>query len=277
MASDGSAHSWASLPKAMSESVDSLNEVLNSDQQWQAFVDTNAIIEPVTMGVQSAGGEAILVMVEPGAKTTVSTGSADKADFTLAAKPEQWEQFFAADPKSPYTSFVGLQGMNIKQEGVGIQGDQVRFAQYSHLATRLLELLREGLHGPMEQFEQDTYTEDHITGKYIWLEADGWGRTKIFYETSGSGPQQIVFCHTAGSDSRQYHGVMNHPEMMKKCTMIAFDLPAHGRSFPGSNYVPGNHTNDVRKQSKGGILEADNTSGRQIRRHDCGCHQSSEA
>ena len=37
---------------------------------------------------------------------------------------------------------------------------------------------------------------------------------------------------------------MNHPEMRKKCTMIAFDLPAHGRSFPNKNYVPGNHTNN---------------------------------
>ncbi|KEF60480.1 uncharacterized protein A1O9_02041 [Exophiala aquamarina CBS 119918] len=26
--------------------------------------------------------------------------------------------------------------------------------------------------------------------------------------------------------------------------MIAFDLPAHGRSFPGSKHVPGNHTNN---------------------------------
>ena len=26
--------------------------------------------------------------------------------------------------------------------------------------------------------------------------------------------------------------------------MIAFDLPAHGRSFPGKNYIPGNHTNN---------------------------------
>lgn len=247
MASNGTAHSWTSLPNVVSKSVDTLNKTLNNDRQWQAFVDTNAIVEPVTMGVQSAGGDAILVMVEPGAKTSVSTGSADKADFTLAAKPEQWEQFFAAEPQAPYTSFVGLQGMNIKQEGVGIQGDQTRFAQYAHLATRLLELLREGLHGPIEEFEQDTYTEDHIIGKYVWLEAAGWGRTKIFYETSGDGPQQIVFCHTAGSDSRQYHGVMNHPEMTKKCTMIAFDLPGHGRSFPGSNYVPGNHTNDEDK------------------------------
>lgn len=134
--------------------------------------------------------------------------------------------------------------MNIKQEGVGIQGDQTRFAQYGHLATRLLELLREGLHGPMPQEPQDEPNDDVITGKYKYVDCPVWGRTKIFYETSGNGPIPIVFLHTAGSDSRQYHGVMNDDRMLQKCTMYAFDLPAHGRSFPGANYIPGNHTNN---------------------------------
>ncbi|KAJ4558247.1 hypothetical protein HRR86_000214 [Exophiala dermatitidis] len=134
--------------------------------------------------------------------------------------------------------------MNIVQEGVGVQGDQVKFAQYGHLATRLLELLREGQNGPLKEDEQPETDEDHITGKYIYINAPVWGRTKVFYETSGTGAQQIVFLHTAGSDSRQYHGVMNDPRMREKCTMIAFDLPAHGRSFPGSNHIPGNHTNN---------------------------------
>lgn len=228
----------------MSKAVSSLKKALDNDAQWQAFVKTDAIIEPVTMGVQSAeGDQAILVNVAPEGKTSVSTGSSDKADFTLKAKADQWERFFDADPKSPYTSFVGLQGMNIKQEGVGTVGDQVKFAQYGHLATRLLELLREGLHGPIKEFEQEVPTEDVIVGKYAYVDCPVWGNCKIFYETSGNGPQQIVFCHTAGSDSRQYHGVMNHPEMIKRCTMIAFDLPAHGRSFPSKGYVPGNHTN----------------------------------
>ncbi|KAK6088101.1 hydrolase protein [Seiridium cupressi] len=218
---------------------------LDKDLQWQAFIDTKAIIEPVTMGVQSLGGnDAILVKVEPSAKTSAWTGSADEADFTMRAKAEQWENFFDANPRAPYTSFVGLQGMNIKQEGVGVHGDQVRFAQYGHLGTRLLEVLREGLHGPIKELEQDAPEEDHIVGKYIYLECPVWGRTKIFYEKSGSGPQEIVFCHTADSDSRQYHGVMNHTEMRQHCTMIAFDLPAHGRSFPGANHVPSNHTNN---------------------------------
>ena len=229
----------------MSKAVSSLSKALQSDPQWQAFVDTKAIIEPVTMGVQSQGSdEAILVTVDSGARTTSTTGNPSKADFTLAAKPEQWEKFFDKDPKAPYTSFVGLQGMNIKQEGVGIQGDQVKFAQYGHLATRLLELLRDGLHGPMKEDTQPELDHDDIVGRYVYVNPPVWGRTKVFYETAGNGPQEIVFCHTAGSDSRQYHGVLNDKRMQEKCKMYAFDLPAHGRSFPGKNYIPGNHTNN---------------------------------
>jgi hypothetical protein len=85
-------------------------QALNADSWWQAFIDTKAIIEPVTFGVQSAGSDdAVLVSVSPGVKTSVLAGPASKADFTLAARAEQWERFFAKDPKAPYTSFVGLQ------------------------------------------------------------------------------------------------------------------------------------------------------------------------
>lgn len=85
--------------------------------------------------------------------------------------------------------------------------------------------------------------EDHIVGRYVYIEAPIWGRCKIFYEQSGEGKQDIVFCHTAGSDGRQYHGVLNNPKMRNMCNMIAFDLPGHGRSFPSQEYSPGAHTN----------------------------------
>lgn len=244
MASNGTPHAWQSLPNAMSRSVLSLSKALQGDPQWQAFVDTKAIIESVTIGVQSQGSkEAILVSVDSGARTTARTGNPSEADFTLAAKAEQWEKFFDKDPKAPYTSFVGLQGMNIKQEGVGIQGDQVKFAQYGHLATRLLELLRDGLHGPIKEDTEPEIDYDDIVGRYIYVNPPLWGRTKVFYETAGNGPQEIVFLHTAGSDSRQYHGVLNDKRMQEKCKMYAFDLPGHGRSFPSKSYIPGNHTN----------------------------------
>ena len=95
----------------MSKSVSTLQKRLDNDPQWQAFVDTKAIIEPVTFGVKSTDSDdTILVHVTSGAKTSVSTGPSSKADFVLGAGPGQWEKFFDKDPVAPYTSFVGLQG-----------------------------------------------------------------------------------------------------------------------------------------------------------------------
>lgn len=220
MSSNGTVSTWETLPKAMSSSVQGLQKLVDNDAWWQGFIKTNAIIEPVTFGIQSVeNDDAILIGVDKGGVSKVSTGPSSKAAFTLVAKGEQWEKFFDKDPKAPFTSFVGLQGMNIKQEGVGVQGDQVRFSQYAHFATRALELLRDGLHGPMEEATQEESDEDHIAGRYIYINPPVWGRCKTFVESSGDGPQEIVFLHTAGSDSRQYHGVMNDKRMREKCTM----------------------------------------------------------
>ena len=77
----------------------------------------------------------------------------------------------------------------------------------------------------------------------MYIEAPIWGKCKVFYETAGEGKQEIVFLHTAGSDARQYHGVMNDKRALKELKMYAFDLPGHGRSFPSNAYAAGAHTN----------------------------------
>ncbi|KAL3445552.1 Alpha/Beta hydrolase protein [Aspergillus insuetus] len=232
MSTNSLAYAWRSLPEAVSPALQKLNQLLDNDPQWQAFIHTEGIHNPVTMGVHStASDDAIIVSVEPGSRTTVSTGRPSQADFALVAQPEHWRSFFSASPRAPYTSFVGIQGMNVVQDGAGVQGDHEKFGQFAHLTTRLLGVVREGLHGPPIEDQQAESDDDHLTGKYV------------FYETSGNGPQEIVFLHTAGSDSRQYHGVMNDATMRSRCTMYAFDLPAHGRSFLGKNHLPGNHTN----------------------------------
>lgn len=135
-------------------------------------------------------------------------------------------------------------GMNIKQEGIEIRGDQDAFAHWTHVWRRVLELLHDAQAGPTPEDTNPEYEEDAITGHYVYLKnIPIWGSCKVFYETSGEGDVPIVFLHTAGSDGRQYHGVMNDERMLKKTKMYAIDLPAHGRSFPYSNYHPGAHTN----------------------------------
>jgi len=129
--------------------------------------------------------------------------------------------------------------MNIKQEGIEVQGDHYQFSRWTHVWRRVLEILHDALVGETPADNEELPDEDHIVGRYVYTNSPGYGRAKVFYEQSGEGDQQILFLHTAGSDSRQYHGVMNDPRMLAKCRMTAVDLPAHGRSFPYEGYWPG--------------------------------------
>ncbi len=238
-----SSHVWADLPSQLKDAIPTLNSLFTSDGQYLAFTTTDAIAKPVTFGIKAAGSDnTILVTVDNG-KGYATTGHYKDALFTLAALPEQWQEFFKPIPVAPYQSYWGMFGMNIKQKGIEVLGDQDGYVHYTHVWRRTLELLHDALCGPMEADEQVETNEDHIVGRYVYVTAPIWGTCKIFYERSGEGKQDIVFLHTAGSDGRQYHGVMNDARMRQKCNMISFDLPGHGRSFPSQSYFPGAHTN----------------------------------
>ncbi len=70
-----------------------------------------------------------------------------------------------------------------------------------------------------------------ISGFYITVRG-----IKIYCETNGGpGDDTIICLHTAGRENRQYHEVMEL--LQDKYRMIAFDMPAHGKSWP----LPGNN------------------------------------
>jgi len=135
-------------------------------------------------------------------------------------------------------------GMNIKQEGIEVLGDKTSWAHWTHVWRRILELMHDAYAGPTPEDTQEESDEDVVVGRYVVLkDIPLWGRAKVYYEQAGDGPVPIVFLHTAGSDGRQYNGVLNDKRMLEKCTMYSLDLPAHGKSFPYETYWPGNHTN----------------------------------
>lgn len=246
--------SWDDLTKALEGSKDKFTKLLQSDAQLKAFTTSDAIDKLATFGIKSSGSDNTILIEVANGSAKLSTGTSKDALFTLSALPEQWEQHFKETPVMPYQSYWGMFGMNIKQKGIEVLGDQTTFAHWTHVWRRVLELAHEAHCGPLKEEEQPEQERDYLTGRYVFLDAPVWGRSKVFYETSGEGKQQIVFLHTAGSDSRQYHGVMNDAQMRKKCTMYAFDLPGHGRSFPTKNLPPGAHTNT--EDSYVGIIAA---------------------
>ncbi|KAL9114261.1 MAG: hypothetical protein Q9227_001683 [Pyrenula ochraceoflavens] len=102
------ASEWSSLPTALNSSLDGLEKAINDDPQFNGFTDTKAMTKPVTFGIQTTeNDDAILITAAPG-KSSVSTGSAEKALFSLMATPHQWESLFQAIPKRPYQSFGGI-------------------------------------------------------------------------------------------------------------------------------------------------------------------------
>ncbi|KAK3678305.1 hypothetical protein LTR78_001600 [Recurvomyces mirabilis] len=243
MQNGGSSHPWADLPAALSDSLQKANKAAESDGQLSAFTTSNAIEGPATFGIKSSGSPNTVLVTVTNGKADISTGKTSDALFTLSALPEQWQEFMKTTPVAPYQSYWGMFGMNIKQEGIKVEGDQNAFAQWTHVWRRILEILHDAYAGPTPADEEPEVDEDHIVGRYTYISAPVWGRCKVFYEQSGEGDQEIVFLHTAGSDGRQYHGVLNDERMRQKCHMTALDLPAHGRSFPYEGYWPGMHTN----------------------------------
>ncbi|KAI9687380.1 MAG: hypothetical protein M1822_002423 [Bathelium mastoideum] len=239
----GSLSGWDDFPQAISSCLPKLKELLQSDEQLKAFTTSNAITAPAMFGIKSSSSDNTLLITVTNGKADVTTGNPSSAQFTISALSEQWQEHFKQVPAMPYQSYWGMFGMNIKQKGIEVQGDQNAFAHWTHVWRRVLELIHDAYSGPMPEDPYQEPTEDHLVGRYVYISAPIWGKCKVFYDSSGNGSQPIVFLHTAGSDGRQYHGVMNDARMREKCTMYAFDLPGHGRSFPSRSYHPGAHTN----------------------------------
>ncbi|KAF2486494.1 alpha/beta hydrolase fold family protein [Neohortaea acidophila] len=179
-------------------------------------------------------------------RAALEVGPAHYGTFAIQARPEDWTAFFDGTLVRPYQSFWGmLRVLAPENKEIAILGDQQSFAAHARIWRIVLDRIRDAVHGKAirtaaehEPPAEEVVEDDAVTGKYIWLEMAEYGKVKIFYETAGDGPQDILFLHTAGSDSRQYHTLMNNADLRERCTMYAFDLPAHGRSSLGSKQAP---------------------------------------
>jgi len=69
-----------------------------------------------------------------------------------------------------------------------------------------------------------------ILGRYLNLNLLGKPH-RVYVEEAGQGTP-LVCLHTAGSDTRQYRGIMNDPWVLERFRVISFDLPWHGKSSP---------------------------------------------
>jgi pimeloyl-ACP methyl ester carboxylesterase len=160
--------------------------------------------------------------------------------FTLAAPDTVWAKFLQPVPPRHHH---GLFAMHYRVPDFAIQGDQLAFMQYAHVARRVLEIgkwlaLGHAAPAPASLAPREGARQvPPVQGTYVPVTVDGV-TYQIYYETSGSGPD-ILCMHTAGSDGRQFHGLMADTRITAGHRLVAFDLPWHGKSPPPDGAIPG--------------------------------------
>ena len=73
-----------------------------------------------------------------------------------------------------------------------------------------------------------------IVGRYLNLDLLG-RQHRLYLEEVGQGIP-LLCLHTAGSDGRQYRGLLNEPRITQNFRVIAFDMPWHGKSSPPAGW-----------------------------------------
>jgi pimeloyl-ACP methyl ester carboxylesterase len=79
-----------------------------------------------------------------------------------------------------------------------------------------------------------TTSFEPVTGRYLNIELDGCPH-RIYVEEAGRGVP-LLCLHTAGSDTRQWRGLINDPDLLERFRVVAFDLPWHGKSSPPAGW-----------------------------------------
>lgn len=259
--------------------LEKINQALADDWELQAaFQKSNDASQDLAFGIVASTDAPLIeyaivvrltISENASLQVKASAGSISDGAFSLHARQADWEQFFkpSAELARPYQSFWGmLRILGSEHPEVRVSGDEQKFAQYARAWRIALDRIRDVItaakvqnnkDGEVELPEEEELEEDALTGLYIWINHSEYGKVKIFYECAGDGPQSILFLHTAGSDSRQYHTLMNNKTLLRICTMYAFDLPGHGRSSLGTKQSPDNYklTEDSYIESMAKVIE----------------------
>ncbi len=177
----------------------------------------------------------------------ITAGVPDEGEgvITVAGPAELWAPLLeAVPPRFAQISVLLALGGSGLQRGLT---DPLLLWQYQPALERASELLRapgggdkrapvaEG--GPAPRY-------DSPVGRYLHLEIDGVDY-RFYYEQAGSGIP-LLCQHTAGADSRQYRHLFEAAEITDRFSLVAYDLPFHGKSVPPVQLRWWEHTYELR-------------------------------
>jgi hypothetical protein len=212
----------------------------------------------------ASGSDSTVFRLEDG---KIQPGGGEPA-FTLAAPAAIWTKFLLPVPPRHHH---GIFAMHYRLREFAIQGDHLVFMQHAHIARRVLEIgrwlaLGNALPVPVSLAPREgPRAVPNVQGGYVPVTV-GETTYQIYYETAGSG-RDVLCMHTAGSDGRQFHGLMADERITDGHRLVSFDLPWHGKSPPPEGAVPGSWRSDHGLQCGGRPGKADRPGRLHVRRN----------
>ena len=181
------------------------------------FVDTTFMI-----AIDDAN---TLIRIQEGRVTKVTPGPfiTPNYSFALRASRVVWEKFWQPLPPLGFTDIFAL----VKQKLMRVEGD-------IHPFMANLLYFKDVIAAPRRESLTMNPRFEPITGRYLHLDLLGKPH-RLYVEEAGAGIP-LLCLHTAGSDARQYRGLMNDARVTANFRVIAFDMPWHGKSSPPAGW-----------------------------------------
>lgn len=163
-----------------------------------------------------------------------SPDDAVSPDVEIRMSDGDWSAVLADDPEPRRQCVPPF----VSSGAAVVTGDEQAFAQHMQLVRRVVELARTPREGPPAPRRPLS-----MTGRYVRVDVASLGACDVYVERAGRGQPVLCFA-TAGSDSRQYHGLVTDTDLTDDVELIAFDLPWHGKSDPPWGTRPGSYSLD---------------------------------
>ena len=200
------------------------------------------------------GDQGYLVKIIEGRIVSITPGPfvTPNYSFALRAPREEWEMFWKKLPPPGYNDIFAL----FKRGKLTIEGDLHPFmANLLYIkdvlaAPRQISLDQEAIgeppglaFGKPKDRLRDAVPRpamamspsfEPIVGRYLNLDLLGRPH-RLYLEEAGQGIP-LLCLHTAGSDGRQYRGLLNDSRITDHYRVIVFDMPWHGKSSPPEGY-----------------------------------------
>ena len=170
-------------------------------------------------------GEPIVLRLDEGC---VQFAPGAPADIVLSAAEEDWARVLASPPPPRFQAFTALA---IANPAFTLSGDPLVIARARAVLERLFELAVATPVAPAPPAARDM---GQIAGRYRRITAPD-GACDLYVEEAGAG-RPVLFLHTAGADSRQYHGQLADTALARDWRMVAPDMPFHGRTMPPQSW-----------------------------------------